>query len=229
MKKYLFFVCTLCTFAYSCSNISEPETVQSELDLSKVVYLNDTSALQEVVERSKAANPDAYVFSDPHSEVYKELTNGNLKASSVASVTGFDSKKNMNYSFYAGYTSAINPYDSRVHAPYPNYFITDKYQYYKNLVVPSTGSITIPPAEVMNQYSPMGFIPGTKEKGYSIKLVSTSNGYKTYQFVTEVYEAEYNLLGQKVTSSDNPIFWGTYFYIPKNYTFKYIFVDNTEW
>lgn len=105
-------------------------------------------------------------------------------------------------------------------------YVCNIYQYKKTVQIPKGATLALPPEATMNQYVPMGFLPGyTNKFGYvSSNLISSNSTQDTYYLITESREITYNISGQQVATEDNPIFVHPTLKKPSDYIYPYQYV-----
>ncbi|WP_297101557.1 hypothetical protein [uncultured Draconibacterium sp.] len=220
MKKYIYLLSLISlVFVVSCSD-NEDEIIQADVQMEQseniVLIPEDGIEPDSLIESIVASNPDAYVFEDSHSELW---TNENLKSTTTTSlsVEGYDMKQYLS-SFNTMFLSGLSC-DSRIKSNIT--YLVKKYRYKKSIQIPKGATLILPPESYMGTMSPMGYLPGTSNYGYSYELISSGNVYDTYYLMTEGSEIVYNIYGQQLFSLDNPVYIPCKVQTPHDIIFKY--------
>jgi hypothetical protein len=224
MKKNYILVLILFTIASCAKNELSNDylpSVTSNIVNTSIEGFEPNSVMENCIKN----NPEFYIFSNPHSELWMDEISSNSKRRRITtsqpaiSVTGYDMKTQIS-SYVTSFPSGLSC-DSRVNRGVS--YLSVKFQYKKTITIPKGADLILPPQTLMSTYIPMGNKPGTTvgEYGYSSAFVSTDGIVDTYYLITEGREIVYNSSGQQVAPLDNPIYTPCKIITPSQLIFKY--------
>lgn len=206
----------------SCSE-DDHDTIQPAVQIEKsgdvVLISEDGVEPDSITESIVSKNPEAYIFENPYSELWKNENDGNLKSvnSPPLSVEGYDVKQYLS-SYSTMFLSGLSC-DSRIQRNIT--YLVKKYRYKKTIQIPKDATLILPPDSYMQGMSPMGYKPGTNNYGYSALKISSGNVYDTYYLMTEGSEIVYNIYGQQLFPLNNPVYIPCKVQTPHEVIFKY--------
>ncbi|MBK5215874.1 MAG: hypothetical protein JJE53_03675 [Candidatus Pacebacteria bacterium] len=223
LNKYIYCLSFLCLIlVISCSK-NEDDIIQPDMQMEKsdviVIVSEDGVEPDSIIESIVENNPEAYIFENPNSELWINEDDGNLKSATTASlsVEGYDVKEYL--SAYSTLFPSGLSCDSRIQTGIV--YLVKKYRYKKSIQIPKGATLILPPESYMQGMSPMGYLPGTSNYGYSSLLISSGNVYDTYYLMTEGSEIVYNIYGQQLFPLNNPVYIPCKVQTPHEVIFKY--------